>query len=203
MHTTRWGGGARPGCTKLTTGLDKDDEGTHGGAQGSASMLFSSSLSFLTNSCASLLVRPSNILSADFTAGRGRVGWGAVSPYLQPALFPHPGPALTLGSGPAQVQGDRLPGSRAPSHLRPCYATNAAQAEGRLPREVVGGQPVVVHDREQHAGAPAAARLCRHRAAGGGRSSEPAGLAREDCWGRGGTLTSRRARRTRGAASGS
>lgn len=38
-------------------------------AQGSASMYFSSSLSFLTNSCASLLVRPSSILSADLTAG--------------------------------------------------------------------------------------------------------------------------------------
>lgn len=77
MHTTRCGGGASPGCTKLTTGLDEDEEGTHGGAQGSASMLFSSSLSFLTNSCASLLVRPSSILSADFTAGRRLGGEGA------------------------------------------------------------------------------------------------------------------------------
>lgn len=94
-------------------------------------------------------------------------------PPASPLPTPTPGPALTLGSGPAQVQGDRLPGPRAPSHLRPCYATNAAQAEGRLPREVVGGQPVVVHDREQHAGAAAAARLCGHGAASGGRSSEP------------------------------
>lgn len=39
------------------------------GAQRSASIHFSSSLSFLTNSWASLLERPSSIRSADLTVG--------------------------------------------------------------------------------------------------------------------------------------
>ena len=166
-----------PGCTKLTTA--REQHGDLGrawlaaaGAQGSASMYFSSSLSLLTNSCASLLLRPSSILSADLTAGGWRgdgTGPGQRQPRLAPpSTPPPPRPSLTLGSGPAQVQGDRLPGPRAPSHLGPRDAANAAQAQGCLPREVVGGQPIVVHDGEQHAGAPAAAGLCGHGAGGGG-----------------------------------
>lgn len=151
-------------------------------AQGSASMYFSSSRSLLTNSCASLLGRPSSIRSADLTAGGGGVsppgpalaaqspwtlqGAGPTSARLAPPCRPRPaGSSLTLGSRPAQVQRDRLAGPRAPSHLGPRDAANAAQAQGCLPREVVGGQPVMVHDGEQHAGATAAAGLCWHGAA--------------------------------------
>lgn len=94
-------------------------------AHGSASMNFSNSLSLLTNSCASLLVRPSSILSADLTAGRRA---GAASGPASPQNHRPPGPPLTLGSGPAQVQGDGLPSPRASAHLGPHNATNAAQA---------------------------------------------------------------------------
>lgn len=94
-------------------------------------MHFSSSLSLLTNSCASLLVRPSSILSVDRTAGEE--GKSQALPALRPTS---PGPPLTLGSGPAQVQGDGLPGPHASSHLGP---HNATQAEGRLPGEVIRG----------------------------------------------------------------
>lgn len=46
----------------------------------------------------------------------------------------------------------------------PCDATDTAQAKGCFPSKVIGGQPVVVHNREQHTGPAAAACLCRHRA---------------------------------------
>ena len=82
--------------------------------------------------------------------------------------WPSPaGSSLTLGSRPAQVQDDRLAGPCTPSHLGPRDTANAAQAQGCLPRKVVGRQPVMVHDGEQHAGATAAAGLCGHGAAGG------------------------------------
>lgn len=65
-------------------------------------MHFSSSLSFLTNSCASLLVRPSSIRSADLTVGG--YGGGREEASLGQAHHPQPhGLSLTLSSGPAQV----------------------------------------------------------------------------------------------------
>lgn len=102
IHTMKQGKGHHePGCTKLTTA--REQHGDLGrawlaaaGPQGSASMYFSSSLSLLTNSCASLLLRPSSILSADLTAG----GWwgdgtGPVSAPAGPALSLAPAPPLT------------------------------------------------------------------------------------------------------------
>lgn len=47
--------------------------------------------------------------------------------------------------------------------MRPCDATDATQTKGCFPSKVIGGQPVVVHNREQHAGPAAATRLSRHR----------------------------------------
>lgn len=48
--------------------------------------------------------------------------------------------------------------------MRPCDATDTTQAKGCFPSKVIGGQPVVVHNREQHTGPAAAACLRRHRA---------------------------------------
>lgn len=153
------------------------------GPHGSASMNFSSSLSLLTNSCASRLVRPSSIRSADLTVGR-RAGAAQAPPALRPSA---PGSPLTLSSGPAQVQGDGLPSPRAPPHLGPHDAANAAQAECCLPCKVVGGQPVVIHDREEHTGSAAAAHLCWHGAAGRHRAVTWSPAARlAGCWAGGG-----------------
>ena len=72
------------------------------GAQRSASIHFSSSLSFLTNSWASLLERPSSIRSADLTVGGYEGGHKEGSMGQAPLPHPH-GVLLTLSSGPAQV----------------------------------------------------------------------------------------------------
>lgn len=48
--------------------------------------------------------------------------------------------------------------------MRPCDATDTTQAKGCFPSKVIGGQPVVVHNREQHTGPAAAACLRRHGA---------------------------------------
>lgn len=83
------GKGGGPGCD-------------HQGPQRSASIHFSSSLSFLTNSWASLLERPSSIRSADLTVGRYEGGHEKGS--MGQAHLPQPHRvSLTLSSGPAQV----------------------------------------------------------------------------------------------------
>lgn len=65
-------------------------------------MHFSSSLSLLTNSCASRLVRPSSILSVDLTAGGG--GQHQAPPALRPTS-PDPYSPWALGLRRCRVMG--------------------------------------------------------------------------------------------------
>lgn len=103
-HTMKRDRAPWPSCTELTTRRDNSAGRVEGlalarRAQGSASMYFSSSRSLLTNSCASLLGRPSSIRSADLTAGEGG---GGVSP-AGPALTAQ-SPWALQGAGPASAR---------------------------------------------------------------------------------------------------
>ena len=181
-------------------------------AQGSASMYFSSSRSLLTNSCASLLGRPSSIRSADLTAGGGGASVSPAGPALaaqSPWALQEAGPAPPEAHSPWARGRRRCRMTGWPALALP--PTWGLATPLTLPRPRAASPAKSLVDSQSWSMTVNSTQAPRRRQASAGTELQGGGEVGghlEPCSplrpaGRGGTLTSRRARRTRGAASGS